>query len=502
VPVKVRAKLSAAGIGVFLFALLAAAPMFARHASATEPVFGPQKYVRTTGAPDEFTADFTIPADLQGPFVLRIVNGEPGARHRVTAATVYLNGRLILKPSEFSQKRASIERTVTLAATNHLKVTIAGKPDTFITLSVLGTKKPVRNKPPVVGAGPDQTITLPAVASLQGSVSDDGLPKTHKLKIWWEKTTGPGTVTFANPASPVTTASFSTPGKYEICLNADDGQHHTFDHAFIEVLPEPPPPPPNGAPVAKAGGPYKEAVGHAITFDASQSTDPDGDALTYAWDFGDGTKGSGVTTSHAYASAGTFNVTVTVEDGRGGTNAASTTATIAAPPPVNRAPVAVVGGPYKALAGGAVAFDGSGSSDPDGDSLTYAWDFGDGAKGSGVNPTRAYASADTFTITLTVDDGKGATASASTTATISAPPPVNRAPVAMAGGPYKGQTGASVGFDGSKSGDPDGDALTYSWNFGDGGTGTGASPAHVYKTAGTFTVPMAAAARTRPPRPR
>src|SRR5438034_11342156 len=62
-----------------------------------------------------------------------------------------------------------------------------------------------------------------------------------------------------------------------------------------------------------------------------------------------------------------------------------------APGGVNHPPTALPGGPYTGTEGTAVSFDGSGSSDPDGDALTYAWSFGDGATGTGVRPTHAYA---------------------------------------------------------------------------------------------------------------
>jgi PKD repeat protein len=88
--------------------------------------------------------------------------------------------------------------------------------------------------------------------------------------------------------------------------------------------------------------------------------------------------------------------------------------------PVNRCPTADANGPYTGIVNVAVQFDGSGSSDPDGDPLTYAWDFGDGNVGAGVMPTHPYAATGTFTVTLTVSDGDVScpAATATTTATI------------------------------------------------------------------------------------
>ena len=74
----------------------------------------------------------------------------------------------------------------------------------------------------------------------------------------------------------------------------------------------------------------------------------------------------------------------------------------------NRDPVAVIGGPYSGQQGVAVRFDASGSTDPDGDALTFGWDFGDGGTASGAAPEHAYAATGLFTVTLTVRDARGA----------------------------------------------------------------------------------------------
>src|SRR6185295_11902222 len=79
------------------------------------------------------------------------------------------------------------------------------------------------NQPPTVNAGPDQTITLPATASLSGTASDDGLPNPPAtLTTTWSKVSGPGTVTFGNTANLATTASFSAAGTYVLRLTASD----------------------------------------------------------------------------------------------------------------------------------------------------------------------------------------------------------------------------------------------------------------------------------------
>jgi hypothetical protein len=80
------------------------------------------------------------------------------------------------------------------------------------------------NSPPVVNAGPNQTLTLPSPARLSGSVTDDGLPiPPGLLTFTWSKVSGPGTVNFADPGALNTSASFSVEGVYVLRLTANDG---------------------------------------------------------------------------------------------------------------------------------------------------------------------------------------------------------------------------------------------------------------------------------------
>jgi DNA/RNA endonuclease G (NUC1) len=85
-----------------------------------------------------------------------------------------------------------------------------------------------------------------------------------------------------------------------------------------------------------------------------------------------------------------------------------------------RPPVAALDGPYSALQNVTVAMSAAGSTDPDGDALTYAWSFGDGSVGSGASVSHAYAQAGTYTVQVTVTDTRGLTATATTGATIGA----------------------------------------------------------------------------------
>ena len=100
---------------------------------------------------------------------------------------------------------------------------------------------PVTNKAPVVNAGPDQTITLPSDANLNGTVTDDGLPNPpKKVTALWSKVSGPGTVTFKDVANVKTDAAFSTDGTYVLRLTANDSQLSASDDMTVTVKPKPP----------------------------------------------------------------------------------------------------------------------------------------------------------------------------------------------------------------------------------------------------------------------
>jgi len=102
----------------------------------------------------------------------------------------------------------------------------------------VGTEGGVTNTAPDVDAGSDQTITLPAGANLDGTVTDDGLPDPPAaVTVTWSKASGPGTVTFGDANAVDTTASFSTDGIYVLELEADDGALSAADTVTLTVNP-------------------------------------------------------------------------------------------------------------------------------------------------------------------------------------------------------------------------------------------------------------------------
>lgn len=150
-----------------------------------------------------------------------------------------------------------------------------------------------------------------------------------------------------------------------------------------------------------------------VAFDGSTSSDPEGGAITYAWTFGTGTTTSTLAKpSFTYTVAGTFTATLTVKDPLGQTSVATIPITVTA----NLAPTArVTATPTAGTFPLVVAFNGSTSTDPEGQTITYAWTFGTGTTTSTlVNPSFTYTAAGTFTATLYVTDSRGLKSAAAT----------------------------------------------------------------------------------------
>jgi PKD repeat protein len=165
--------------------------------------------------------------------------------------------------------------------------------------------------------------------------------------------------------------------------------------------------PANDPPIAQASATCDEL---ACTFSAAGSSDPDGTISSYSWDFGDGSTGSGALTSHTYAASGTYTATLTVTDDE--TATATDTVTIAVLGP-NVNPTADIDVSCADLA---CDFDGTGSTDPDGSIVSYAWNFGDGSTGMAATPGHTYAAAGSYTVSLTVTDDR--TGTGTTTSTV------------------------------------------------------------------------------------
>jgi PKD repeat protein len=271
--------------------------------------------------------------------------------------------------------------------------------------------------------------------------------------------------------------SYSAAGAYRVRLKVtDSGGLSDIAVHWVQISPA------NQPPQAVISGPASGLVGEALTFDASGSGDSDGAIVSYAWELGDGTTGSGTSVSHSYAAAGTYQVKLTVADDGGLSDNAMHTVQVSV---ANQPPAAAISGPASGLVGEALTFDAGGSGDSDGAIVSYAWELGDGTTGSGTSVSHSYGVAGTYQVRLTVTDDGGLSDSATHKVQVSAP---NQPPAAAISGPASGRVGELLSFNARGSHDVDGSIVSGEWDFGDGAAGTGVRVAHTYMQAGLYQV--------------
>ena len=246
-------------------------------------------------------------------------------------------------------------------------------------------------------------------------------------------------------------------------------------------------------------------VGENATFNASNSYDPDGTIVSYAWNFGDGTNGTGKVTYHAYNSTGLYIVSLTVTDNDGLTSRARELVAVwndtGLPdfiPYVNS--TSVVAGELNEIQVWIYNVGNVSSNVTSFVLMTYG--------NSSVNLTKTVfigavnktvvpinitlpENATDFILNITVNPGHSVNESNYSNDELVVNFTVLHRPVAkFSAEPSSGYAPLNVLFNASNSYDPDGTIVSYAWNFGDGTNGTGKVVSHRYSKAGTYTVTL------------
>ncbi len=352
-------------------------------------------------------------------------------------------------------------------------------------------KRIVINAPPIAKAGEDRLVGVSQVVAFDGAASEDsdGIISSYT----WDFGDG------HRGKGIQARHQYQAPGEYQVTLTVTDntqlGNNSASDTLRITV--NAPPQPvfqleksalkiQQSTPGMHVAEPVSVCAGKEVTLSASASADADGEIVSHTWMFGDGCHAEkGETLRHTWTSPGNYTLILEVDDGRSLNNSRvqlSSTLTANAPPLPD-------GGPDRVVSPGEdVVFDASGSRDTDGTITAFLWDFGDGHKAEGQRVNHSFKKSGSYPVRLIVTDNSGTSCN---TAESVINIRVNTPPVADAGGDRKAFAGGAhdaIVFDATASHDPDGDPLTFFWNFGDGTTASGAKVTHYYTDPGDYPV--------------
>jgi len=302
----------------------------------------------------------------------------------------------------------------------------------------------------------------PAVGDAPFATTLAATPSAGTAPYTFAWTFGDGaTSTSQNPSHTYTAA-----GTYSARLTVTDAVGATANAPALTITVNPPP-----AATASAGVRAGDApVAVTFTGGASSGTTP----YTYSWAFGDGGTSASQNPGHTYTAAGTYDAVLTITDAAG-KSASAPAVTMTISPAFSAAATALPSSGSSPLA---VTLTGtpSGGAAP----YSYAWTLGDGATSNVANPSHTYA-AGTYTALVAITDANGVKALATAPAIISIGPLVAGANATPAVGDAPLATRLTGSATGGKA------PLTYTWDFGDGTTGTQQSPSHTYSVAGTYT---------------
>ena len=222
----------------------------------------------------------------------------------------------------------------------------------------------------------------------------------------------------------------------------------------------------------------------SMVFNASTSTDADGNDIDYTWIFANNKIKNGSRVSNNFSLPGKYSVTLLGTDNSGKLENSSYRMIDFT---VNGSPKAIAGNDVVTPPGVSVAFDASRSFDDDGVISKYDWNFGDGESRSGKSIVKAYSEPGRYKVVLTVTDNSNSPCS---TDQDSLEVWVNAAPVASAGNDTSLSVGETLEFSAADSHDPDGNIIRYGWDLGDGTRSGLKDLQHAYAEPGKYTVTL------------
>src|SRR6266487_4102586 len=325
--------------------------------------------------------------------------------------------------------------------------------------------------PPTLSASFTYSPSSPQIGqtvSFTGSASGGTLPYSYSWSF------GDGSTGTGSSAKH----TYSSAGTLTVALTVRDNgspQQATTSQQSITVSGAPPP-----LTDRFAYSPSSTQAGQPVTFTASASggTSP----FTFSWSFGDGSTGTGSPVTHTYSIAGSFTTALTVKDSSSPQQTATSQNTVAVtspPPPIS---ASFTLSPSSPSGGQSVSFtaSASGGTPP----YSYSWSYGDGSTGTGLQSTHIYSVDGTYQVTLTVADSQGNTGTGVEPAVVRTSPLLD----GFTYSPTGPQPGENINFTASaRGGTP---PYSYSWDFGNGASVTGASATYSYPKAGSYTVTL------------
>lgn len=259
--------------------------------------------------------NITVPTD--GAIIRAAQTNVTGSYSDDSAVTLKVNN---VNASTITATTFTVNNVPLTLGTNTLTATATDVFGNTTQSSITVYRADATNQAPVVSTGgASQTITLPSSATLNGTATDDGLPANSSLSITWSKVSGPGTVTFANPNSAQTTATFSVAGTYVLKLTASDGQLPASAMTTITVNPAST----NVAPTVNAGIDQNIILGQTaslvgIVTDDNLPNPPATTTVNWSKASGPGTVNfstpNSLTTSATFSAIGTYTLRLTASD--------------------------------------------------------------------------------------------------------------------------------------------------------------------------------------------